>query len=77
MIFAIANREVRETSKGFRLFDTCDSRRGTAISPVFKTMEALCIWAATNATFWAGRKISAAEWMEKLTGEVPPTMRIV
>ena len=76
-IFAIANREVRETSKGFQLFETCTCPEGAAISPVFKTMKALCVWAEKNATIWADRKISAAAWMEKMTGDVPPTMKVI
>jgi len=76
MIFALANREVRKTAKGFRLWQTTDVP-GKPISPFFTTMEALCVWAATNATIWADKKLSADEWMIALTGKTPAAVKII
>ncbi len=76
-LYAIANREVRQTSKGFRLFETCTSERGTAVSPVFKTIDALCEWAAVNATIFANIKLSAEEWKAKIGGNLPPSVSIL
>ena len=42
----IANREVRLTDKGYRLWET--TTEGSPVSPFFQTVDELCTWAETN-----------------------------
>ena len=75
-MIALANREVRKMGSGFRLWETCTSRKGSPISPIFSTIEELCDWAADNATINAYTKISASEWMTAITSKKPASIRI-
>lgn len=50
--------------KGFQLWTT--TNEGAPISPVFKTLDALCAWAEKNATTFADDRASAATWKKML-----------
>jgi hypothetical protein len=40
---------------------------GHPLSPVFETLEALCAWAADNATVFADTKATYEQWYEMLS----------
>lgn len=52
------------TGEGFQLWET--TSEGSPISPVFATLDALCEWAATNATTFGSCRASAADWKRML-----------
>lgn len=52
------------TGDGFQLWET--TSEGSPVSPIFKTLDELCTWAATNASTFADFKASAAEWKKML-----------
>jgi len=54
------------TGNGYQLWST--TSEGAPISPVFETFDALCEWAAVNATTFASFKTTAAEW-KRMLGE--------
>jgi hypothetical protein len=53
---------------GYQLWE--DVSEGSPISPVFATLDALCTWAAENATTFGDFRASAAEWKKMLDGGV-------
>jgi hypothetical protein len=52
--------------KGFQLWET--TSEGSPVSPVFPSLDALCAWAADNASTFGSHKATAAEWKEMLDG---------
>jgi len=52
------------TGEGYQLWETTID--GSPISPVFKSLEKLCQWAAINATTFADFKATAKEWEKML-----------
>jgi len=50
--------------KGYQLWQT--TSEGSPISPVFKTLDELCVWAAENATTFASEKATKDQWMAML-----------
>jgi hypothetical protein len=52
------------TGEGYQLWEDCSE--GSPISPVFKSLDALCQWAATNATTFGSYRASASEWRSML-----------
>lgn len=54
------------TGDGFQLWE--NTSEGSPISPVFKTLDELCEWAAENETVFASIKASKEEWMAQLGG---------
>lgn len=50
--------------EGFQLWET--TSEGSPSSPVFKTLEALCEWCASNATTFGSNKASKEQWMQML-----------
>lgn len=48
----------------FQLYET--TTEGTPLGPVFDNLDALCEWAAENATVFANFKASAEEWRRML-----------
>lgn len=50
--------------EGFQLWET--TSEGSPVSPVFKTLAALCDWCAENATTFGSNKASAAQWRKML-----------
>jgi hypothetical protein len=50
--------------RGFQLWQTT---KGSPISPVFRTLDALCEWAATNATTFGNATASAEGWKSMLS----------
>lgn len=52
------------TGDGFQLWET--TSEGSPVSPVFDSLDALCAWAATNATTFASARASAAQWKSML-----------
>jgi hypothetical protein len=55
------------TGDGFQLWETTSG--GSPISPVFATLDALCEWAAENATTLGDFRASAAEWLAMLKSD--------
>lgn len=49
---------------GYQLWET--TSEGSPQSPVFKTIDELCTYAAANCTIFGHIKISAMEWRQKL-----------
>lgn len=49
---------------GYQLWET--TSEGSPISPVFKTIEELCIYAAENCTTFGSHKASAEDWRKML-----------
>lgn len=49
---------------GFQLWET--TSKGSPISPVFETLDALCTYAATNCSTFADALVSAEKWREIL-----------
>lgn len=49
---------------GFQLWET--TSEGSPVSPVFASIEALCGWAADNATTFGSSKASAEQWRKML-----------
>jgi hypothetical protein len=52
------------TGVGFQLWQ--NTSEGSPISAVFPTLDALCEWAAENATTFGDSKVTAAEWRKML-----------
>jgi hypothetical protein len=52
------------TGEGFQLWET--TSEGSPISPVFKSLEALCAWCEKHASPFGGVKISKEEWLQML-----------
>lgn len=52
------------TGPGFQLWET--TSEGSPVSPVFASLDELCEWCAENATTFAERRASAAEWRKML-----------
>lgn len=52
------------TGEGFQLWETVSE--GSPISPVFESLEELCIWSEENATIYGDIKISKDEWFDFL-----------
>lgn len=52
------------TGDGYQLWET--TSEGSPSGPVFDTLEALCEWAADNATTFASARATAAEWRAML-----------
>jgi hypothetical protein len=50
------------TGDGYQLWQS--TSEGSPVSPVFDSLDALCSWAAENATVFADIKVSAAEWKQ-------------
>lgn len=50
--------------EGFQLWET--TSEGSPISPVFKTLDELCSWAAEHGTTFADNKATAAQWKKML-----------
>jgi hypothetical protein len=57
-------REHPPFGDGYQLWET--TSEGSPISPVFPTLDALCEWAADNATTFGSNKASADEWRKML-----------
>lgn len=51
--------------KGFQLWE--NTSEGSPISPVFKTLDALCEWAEENATTFGRFKTSKEDWKKMLS----------
>jgi hypothetical protein len=49
---------------GFQLWET--TSEGSPISPVFKTLDELCTWAAKNSSTFGSGKATAAQWKKML-----------
>lgn len=49
---------------GYQLWETCTE--GSPVSPVFDTLDDLCVWAADNATTFGAFKTTAEKWKEML-----------
>jgi len=54
--------------EGYQLWET--TSEGSPISPVFKTLDELCAWAAENASTFADCKATKEEWKKMLDGGV-------
>jgi hypothetical protein len=52
--------------EGYQLWET--TTEGSPISPVCKTLDALCAWAAHHATTCASQAATKAAWKQLLTG---------
>lgn len=52
---------------GFQLWET--TSEGSPVSPVFRTLDDLCTWAADNATTFGSNRATAAEWRSMLDAE--------
>jgi hypothetical protein len=52
------------TGEGFQLWET--TSEGSPVSPVFKTLDELCAWAAENATTFADHRATKERWKEML-----------
>jgi len=52
------------TGDGFQLWTT--TTQGSPISPVFSTLDELCIWCESNATPFGTRKASRYDWQRML-----------
>ena len=52
------------TGDGYQLWET--TSEGSAISPVFATLDFLCIWAAENVSTFADAKATPEEWRKML-----------
>lgn len=50
---------------GYQLWET--TSEGSPVSPVFKTLDELCAWAAGNATTFGSFRTSADEWRKMLS----------
>lgn len=50
--------------QGYQLWET--TSEGSPISPVFSSLDALCEWAAENATTFGSHRTGAAEWKKML-----------
>lgn len=50
--------------EGFQLWET--TSEGSPVSPVYKTLDELCAWAAENASTFADNKATAEEWKKML-----------
>ena len=50
--------------KGFQLWET--TSEGSPITPVFASLDELCVWAAINSTTFADCKATAEEWKKML-----------
>lgn len=50
--------------EGFQLWET--TSEGSPISPVFKTLDELCVWAEKNATTFGDNRASAEQWKKML-----------
>lgn len=50
--------------EGYQLWET--TSEGSPVSPVFKTLEELCVWCETNATIFADIKLSKEKWFNIL-----------
>jgi hypothetical protein len=53
--------------EGYQLWET--TSEGSPISPVFATLEALCLWAEEHATTFGEAKTSAAMWQHMLEAD--------
>ena len=51
--------------EGYQLWET--TTEGSPVSPVFETLEELCIWCEVNATVYGDEKASKEQWMELLS----------
>jgi len=51
--------------KGFQLWENVTE--GSPVSPVFKTLDELCVWAENNATTFANYKTTKENWKKMLT----------
>lgn len=52
---------------GYQLWE--NTSEGSPVSPVFEALESLCEWCETNATFFAGIKLSKQDWLKSFTDE--------
>lgn len=52
------------TGEGYQLWET--TSEGSPQSPVFKTLEELCIWCESNATTFGSEKTTKEEWFRML-----------
>ena len=50
---------------GFQLWETTSN--GSPVSPVFDSLEKLCVWCEDNAFVFGNLKVSASEWKKTLT----------
>jgi hypothetical protein len=55
------------TGEGFQLWET--TSEGSAISPVFSTLEALCEWLEPNASTFGSQKTTASAWLKMLDAD--------
>ena len=54
--------------EGYQLWETTSD--GSPISPVFKTEDELCAWAAENSTVCGEKKLSKEEWHKVINDEI-------
>jgi len=54
--------------EGFQLWET--TSEGSPTSPVFATLDKLCVWAAENATTFADHKTTKEQWKEMLDDDL-------
>lgn len=52
------------TGDGYQLWETCSE--GSPVSPVFATLDELCVYAADNCTTFAGIKAGVDDWRRML-----------
>lgn len=52
------------TGDGYQLWET--TSEGSAVSPVFETLNDLCIWCETNATTFGSNKATRDQWKSML-----------
>lgn len=55
------------TGEGYQLWET--TSEGSPISPVFSTLDALCVYAAANCSVFGSEKATAREWRRMLDAD--------
>lgn len=53
--------------RGFQLWQNCSE--GSPVSPVFRTLDALCQWCETGATTFGSSRATAAQWRKMLKAD--------
>ena len=61
-------RTAPPTGDGYQLWEDCSE--GSPVSPVFTSLDELCVWAAEHATTFGPHKATADEWREMLDGGI-------
>lgn len=55
------------TGAGFQLWENVSE--GSPVSPVFSSLDELCVWCETHATTFGSERATAAEWREMLAAD--------